>query len=62
MSQVSGESKRDWRERANSRSVAKSRRRNALVLSLVALGVMIAATAAFVVPMLITAMSRTPRL
>ena len=54
MSGPTEESPRGWRVRANARSAEKARRRSTLILWLVALGVMIAATAAFVVPMLIT--------
>src|SRR5215212_6962922 len=54
MSGPSDESRRGWRVRANVRSAQRARRRNTTILLIVALGVMIAATAAFVVPMLIT--------
>jgi hypothetical protein len=50
----SPESIRDWHEEAHARSAAKRRRRNAIVLWLLALVVLLGATASFVIPMLVT--------
>lgn len=44
----------DWRGRARARSSAKARRRALAVLLLAGLAVILAAAAAFMVPMLIT--------
>jgi hypothetical protein len=54
MSDRAEEAARERHRRVSARSAGRGRRRNTLVLWLVALGVMIAATAAFVIPMLIT--------
>jgi hypothetical protein len=43
-----------WRERSRSRSTARSRRRANAILWLVAAATILAATAAFAVPMLMT--------